>query len=195
MALDLLHDYLSSLDRPVHLMGHSTSGLLGFLYAQQYPEQVKSLTLLAVGVHPAVDWQAHYYVHLKLIPCSRETILRQMVYNLFGFQARPIVTELVQLLEQDLKRSLSPHTLFQHTHIAAETVAAPLFICGSQDDCVITPHELSGWQRFFKPGDRLWQCSQGRYFFHYHCPQQVGRQVLNFWSSLSEKRSLFQRLG
>lgn len=50
IALTLLHDYLKSRSRPLHLIGHSTGGLLGLLYARKHPERVKSLTLLAVGV-------------------------------------------------------------------------------------------------------------------------------------------------
>jgi len=32
VAVLLLHDYLKSNDQPVHLIGHSTGGLLGLLY-------------------------------------------------------------------------------------------------------------------------------------------------------------------
>ncbi|MBD2545128.1 MULTISPECIES: alpha/beta fold hydrolase [Planktothricoides] len=79
IAVDLLHDYLKDRQQPIHLLGHSTSGLLGLMYARRYPEKVRSrsvadatsLTLLSVGVHPAVDWQAHYYAQLQVLPCSR----------------------------------------------------------------------------------------------------------------------------
>jgi|GEM_PF-2838428 len=66
-ALVLLHDYLKEGDRPLHLLGHSTGGLLGLLYAHRYPERVRSLTLLSVGVHPAIDWQAHYYIQRQML--------------------------------------------------------------------------------------------------------------------------------
>jgi pimeloyl-ACP methyl ester carboxylesterase len=57
VAMTLLHDYMKGCDRPLHLMGHSTGGLVGLLYARQYPQRVKSLTLLGVGVNPALDWK------------------------------------------------------------------------------------------------------------------------------------------
>ncbi|NER83613.1 MAG: alpha/beta hydrolase, partial [Leptolyngbya sp. SIO1D8] len=69
IALTLLHDYIKGYDRPLHLMGHSTGGLLGLLYARKFPHRVKSLTLLSVGVNPAVDWKAHYYTQLERLPC------------------------------------------------------------------------------------------------------------------------------
>lgn len=33
MAAEFLHDFLTLRDRPIHLIGHSTSGLVGLMYA------------------------------------------------------------------------------------------------------------------------------------------------------------------
>jgi pimeloyl-ACP methyl ester carboxylesterase len=183
IALTLLHDYLKHHDRPIHLLGHSTSGLLGLLYARRYPERVRSLTLLSVGAQPAVDWQAHYYTQFELLPCSREILLTQTVYNLFGYQSRPITRELLQVLDRDLKSSLSPHTLYRRVSCFPGGVSVPLMVCGSQDDIVIDPNLLKGWQPWLKQGDRLWQCSEGRYFFHYFQHQEVGENIIDFWHS------------
>jgi pimeloyl-ACP methyl ester carboxylesterase len=49
MAVKLLHDFLTGRDRPLHLISHSTSGLVGLMYARCYPHKVSSLGLLAVG--------------------------------------------------------------------------------------------------------------------------------------------------
>lgn len=185
VALGLLHDYLKAYDRPVHLLGHSTSGLLGLLYARRYPEKVQSLALLAVGAYPAIDWQAHYYAQLQLLPCARTTLLTQMVYNLFGHQSRPIAAQLQQILEKDLMSSLSPHTLYQQASVLSGGVSVPLLICGSQDDMVIDSNLLQGWQPWLKAGDRLWECPQGRYFFHYFQPQLTSEQITSFWKRQS----------
>lgn len=184
-ALVLLQDYLKHRSSPVHLLGHGTGGLLGLLYARSYPERVGSLTLLSVGVYPAVDWQAHYYAALERLACSRAALLSQMVYTLFGQQSRGTSRELVQVLEQDLKSSLSPHTLYQRASWFPGGVSVPLMVCGSQDDWVIDPNLLQGWQTWLKAGDRLWECPQGRYFFHYFHPQRVSEQILDFWASQS----------
>jgi pimeloyl-ACP methyl ester carboxylesterase len=192
-ALVLLHDYLKHSDHPLHLLGHSTSGLLGLFYARRYPERVKSLTLLSVGAYPAVDWQAHYYVQRQLLPCSRETVLTQTVYTLFGYQSRPITRELIRILEQDLVSSLSPHTLYQRVNIPPGGVPTPLLVCGSQDDTVIDANLFQGWQPWLKQRhsssekcqDRLWQCPKGRYFFHYFYPLEVSEQILNFWGAVA----------
>ena len=180
-ALTLLHDYLKSCDRPVHLAGHSTGGLLGLLYARHYPARVRSLSLLSVGANPAIDWQAYYYSQLQQFRCSRDELLTQMVYLLFGYQPAPIVRELRQILDRDLQSSLSPHTLCQPFNVFPGGVSVPLLVCGSHTDQVISHHALEAWQPWLTERDRLWLCPNGRYFFHYFQPRSVSYQIAQFW--------------
>jgi pimeloyl-ACP methyl ester carboxylesterase len=182
IALTLLHDYIKGQNRPIHLLGHGIGGLVGLLYTRQNPHRVKSLTLLSVGVHPMVDWQAHYYAQLEKLPCSRWQILAQMAFTLFGHQARPLVNGWVKLLEQDLAQSPSPHSLLKHTSLCPGSVPVPLLICGSLDDAITDPTQIQGWKPWLKPGDRLWQCPSGRHFFHATHPHPVARQILDFWN-------------
>jgi pimeloyl-ACP methyl ester carboxylesterase len=183
-ALTLLHNYLQCCNRPVHLVGHGTAGLLGLLYTRKYPQQVKSLSLLSVGFHPAVDWQAHYYVHRQLLSCRREAILGQMVQYLFGHQTQFPVHKLIRILEQDLDQSLSPHTLFKRVSVPSGNVSVPLLVCGGEVDIVVDPNQLQSWRPCLKPDDRLWSCPEGSYFFHFSQPEAVGQQLLNFWLAL-----------
>jgi pimeloyl-ACP methyl ester carboxylesterase len=188
IALVLLHDYLKSCQHPVHLIGHGTAGLVGLLYGKKYPDRVKSLTLLGVGVNPAVDWQAHYYALREILPCTREIILMQMVHNLFGCQSRERAKSLVDILEKDLNSSPSPHSLYKRSSIPSGGVAMPLLVCGSQDDVVVDRNALKGWQAYFKPVDQLWEAAEGHHFFHYFYPEQVGEVVINFWQSFNLER-------
>lgn len=191
-ALTLLHDYLQDGDRPIHLIGHSTSGLLGLLYARRHPERVKSLTLLSVGVHPTVDWQAHYYVTLERLNCSRDIILGKMIYNLFGYQCKSNVKSLVELLKRDLATSLSPHTLVKRLSLPPGGVSVPLMIAGSETDCIVDVNQLQKWESWLKDGDRLWRCPEGRHFFQYFHPQAVGEEILKFWASRSESSEKYR---
>lgn len=186
-ALVLLHDYLKHRDRPIHLIGHGVSGLLALLYTQRHPERVRSLTLLSVGVYPAVDWQAHYYVQRNLLPCSREMILTRMVNTLFGDSSRSMTEAIVKVLEQDLDHSLSPHSLVKQVKLPPIQVSVPMLVCGSVDDVVIDPHQLRSWQQYFSQGSesQIWVCPGGRYFFHYFYSQQVKEAMLHFWQSLA----------
>jgi pimeloyl-ACP methyl ester carboxylesterase len=188
VALTLLHDYLQNFDRPIHLLGHSTSGLLGLLYARRHPERVKSLTLLSVGVHPTIDWQAHYYATLKMLPCTREIILAQMVYNLFGYKRKSEISSWVEILKRDLETSLSPHTLFKRVSIPPAGVSVPMFVSGSRNDVIVDIHQLQGWKSWLKEGDRLWECPEGRHFFHYLNPHKVGDEIIDFWASISSRK-------
>jgi pimeloyl-ACP methyl ester carboxylesterase len=185
VALDLLHDYLSNEPDPVHLVGHSTSGLLGLMYARKYPKKVRSLSLLSVGVHPAVDWQAHYYVQREMMPCSRDILLAQMVYTLFGKQSKVMTEVFAKILDQALATSLSPHSLWQRVSIPPMSSPVPLLVCGGANDAIAGLNQFNEWWNWLKEGDRLWQCPNGYYFFHYFQPQQVGHQLLDFWQSLS----------
>ena len=185
-AVTLLHDYLKSLDRPIHLIGHSTSGLIGLLYARKYPERVKSLTLLSVGVYPTINWQAHYYVHRNLMPCSRQIILTQMVRTLFGEQDKKTTQNLVRILEKDLDFSLSPHSLLRRESILPRGVDVPLMVCGCHDDIVVDPNLLEGWRSFLKSGDIIWECPEGGHFFHHFYPLNVAQKLLEFWQESSQ---------
>ncbi|MDZ8035850.1 alpha/beta hydrolase [Nostoc sp. DedSLP04] len=192
VAIFRLHYYLKSCNRRVHLIGHGTGGLLGLVYARLYPADIKSLTLLAVGVDPGVDWQAHYYVHCQHL--SRQKTLTTMVYNLFGYHNEHTINRLVKLLRRDLDCSLSPNSLFQRLSLPPDSVPVPLMVCGSLNDIVVEYDALQGWQPYLKEGDRLWSCSEGGHFFHFFQPQLVGEQILNFWESLQQSNSLCSSL-
>ncbi|MBD2090461.1 alpha/beta hydrolase [Microcoleus sp. FACHB-1515] len=183
-ALVLLHDYLKQRDRPIDLIGHSTSGLLGLLYAQRHPERVRSLTLLSVGFQPAQTWQSHYYAQRQLLPCSREKILAHLIHGLFGYQERSMLATLIKILEIDLDRSLSPHSLLRQISLPPVQVDVPLLICGSMDDVVIDPSQIQRWQQHLlkdSARSRLWLCPGGRHFFHYTYSEQVSQEIFKFW--------------
>ena len=184
-ALLLLHDYLEQSDRPIHLIGHGISGLLAWLYTQRYPDRVKSLVLLSVGAHPAIDWQAFYYVHCQMLPCDRQMLLTQMVHNLFGYQSQCMMRSLIKVLEQDLLNSLSPHTLFRRVCISPNRTKVPTLVCSGEKDSVVSSHELQEWQTWMQAGDRIWQCPNGRHFFHHRYADLVRNRIVDFYGSLS----------
>ncbi len=185
IALVLLHDYIKTCAQPIHLIGHGTSGLLALLYARKHPKRVKSLTLLGVGCNPGVNWQAHYYAFRQLFASNRETILTQMVYNIFGYQDAKSTNNLISILQKDLDLSPSAHSLFKRKSEITGGICKPLMVCGSQDDLIVDPNALDGWQKYLKEGDRLWKCEEGHHFFYYFYPEQVGEAILEFWNSLA----------
>ncbi|MEL7035153.1 MAG: alpha/beta hydrolase [Cyanobacteria bacterium J06592_8] len=183
-AVTLVHDYLKSNDKPIHLIGHSTGGLLALMYANKHPERVKSLTLLSVGIHPTVDWKAHYYVQLQLLPCNRQMLLEHTVETLFGYQKPTTRLRLISMLDRDLKESLSVHSLLKRMSLSPIPVSTPLMVCGSEDDVIVDDQELQGWRSLLKTGDRVVQVPQGGHFFHHFYPQLVYDKILDFWSEM-----------
>lgn len=206
VAVVLLHDYLTQRDlpavrlcqrvaspqenRPIHLIGHGMGGVIGLLYARRYPQQVRSLTLLAVAAQPAATWHAHYYVQRQLLPCSRQQVLAQTVRSLFGTSMPYPVKALIALLGRDLEDSPSPHSLFRLVNLPQDGVTVPLTVCGSKTDPIVNSPALHEWLTWLKPGDALWECPEGRHFFHYFHPKQVEGEIQNFWQSLPSTASL-----
>ena len=185
IALALLDQYLQSCDHPIHLIGHGASGLLGLLYARQHPENVKSLTLLSVGVAPAINWETYYYEQIYHLKCCRSMLMTQIAYDLLDCRSYHHIQAMVKVLEQDLLTSLSLHTLLKQVSIPSGGVTVPLFIgCGGNDP-VISPNLFYGWQNWLKEGDRHWLCHQGKHFFHNDHPDLLMEQIEDFWISLS----------
>jgi pimeloyl-ACP methyl ester carboxylesterase len=188
-ALASVQEYLQTLSQPVHLIGHGLGGWLGLRYSRQFSTGIKSLTLLSVGVDPALDWQAYYYSLYKHLRCPKNIILEQMVYNLFGDQNNTMTHYFLEVLRRDLLSSPSPHSLYQQINGEKGAVDLPLFVCGSEDDLVVSPTSIQGWRGYLKSGrDRVWLMPHGHHFFHYFYPSLVAEQILEFWQS-SEQRS------
>ena len=184
-ALALLHTHLCRHDRPLHLIGHGLSGVLGLIYARFHPERVRSLTLLAVAAQPAITWHAHYYVQRHLLPWSQSYVLAQTVRSLFGSHLPTPIDCLVTALEQDLATAPSFHSLLHLEQLPQGGIAAPLLICSSQTDTVVHPPLVQAWKPWLKATDRLWECPVGRHFFHYFCSRLVAQQIIEFTRSPS----------
>ncbi|MGB3669141.1 MAG: alpha/beta hydrolase [Phormidesmis sp.] len=197
LVVKTLHEYMQSRSEAtadstailpkVHLIGHGVSGVIGLLYARQYPQHVASLTLLSVSATPAMNWQAHYYALRKLLPCSREVILGQMIRLLCGQQSPRFTTALAQLLAHDLDSNLTLHSLAHSTQVVAGGAEVPLLICqGELDEVTASPQV--GWECWLKAGDRIWQCPEGKHFFQFHHYQQVAKVITQYWAQLQRSQ-------
>lgn len=185
IPVQLLHDYLRDQGRPLHLVGHGTGGLVALLVARQWPEYVRSLTLISVGAQASLDWIAHYYFHLRFLGCRPDQVFHQLVTDLFGRQNPAGHRYLGRLLRCALATSPSPHSLMQTATVPKGRIPVPFLACSGHDDVVVDPHEVEGWRPWLKNCDRIYHCPQGRHFFHGTHPDLVGEQILDFWQQFS----------
>lgn len=189
LAIASLHEYLQCCQGAVHLVGHGIAGLIGWLYTRQYPDHVRSLTLLSVGINLTTSWHSHYYKQRQLMSCSRETMLMRTAFYLFGYRDLEMLHWLADLLKQDLDSSLIPHSFSPAaSHIMPTAIPVPILVCGAMDDYVIGNggnNSYQKWRSYLKDSDRLWLCEQGKHFFHYTQWQAVNKQIRCFWQSLN----------
>jgi pimeloyl-ACP methyl ester carboxylesterase len=193
-SIGLLHKYLANADQPVHLVGHGIGGTIALGYARKYPDQVVSLTLLSVGVQPAIDWHSYYYDRLRSLSSSRECILRSIAMNIFPNTCAGNIYDLVSRLRRDLVEAPSNHSLFKLDILAEGGVEMPLMICGSQDDPIINTSILNDWTTYFKPVDVVWQSATGGHFFHHFEARLVSDRIQKFWQQL-EQQLVIQQLA
>ena len=181
VAVRLLDDYIAMLKKPVHLVGHSTCGLLGWYYAHFFPEKVKSLTLLGVGVNPALDWVSYYYLWRNNWNCSQEIVLAHLAKYLFGSQSRYYRKALVNILARATPHSLSRHSLYKkYSYLSLPDINCSLNIIGSGEDKIVPWSEVQKWELQLPSIKNIWQCPTGDHFFHYFHPQLIADKLVEF---------------
>jgi pimeloyl-ACP methyl ester carboxylesterase len=188
-AVRLLGEYLETIDRPVHLMGHGLSGVVGLMFAHRYPEKVRSMTLLAVSPEIATTWHAYYYLQRSLSLCSQTRVLAQMVHSLFGKQIPGSIHGVMHALEKDLDLAPSPHSLYRLGVLSKQLIEPPLLVCGGINDAIVPPSMLRKWIDLFKAGDTIWSCPMGQHFFHFLHAPLVAEQLLEFWQQIDRLES------
>jgi len=155
MGVKLLHNFLTWRDRPLHLISHSTSRLVGWMYARRYPHKVSSLGLLAVGWWYAINLQADYYTHLSAFSWICKQVVNQMVGDLLGLKSQSITQIFISYFKHDLACSPCPHSLFRMSNSRDEGGEVPLLICSRKMDFVLSPIVMRRWSKFLKKGSSL----------------------------------------
>ncbi|MEM8605295.1 MAG: alpha/beta hydrolase [Cyanobacteria bacterium P01_H01_bin.121] len=179
-----LHETLTTQAQPLHLLGHGISGTVALLYAQRYPQHVRSLTLLAVGQSPGVTWHSHYYAMRELLPCDRHVLLSHLARMMLGNFCPHVINGFAKLLELDLDEGFAPHSLAGITSIDAQSVEPPVLVCYGQHDLILSPQNYTTTDCWLKPTDQIWQCPEGKHFFHFAAPEQVAKRIYDYWQNL-----------
>ena len=56
----LMKHTIENSSNPVHLVGHGISGTIAYLFAQKYPNNILSVSVLSVDTHSTNQWTSHY---------------------------------------------------------------------------------------------------------------------------------------
>ena len=83
-AVELLHSYLKKRKSPINLIGHDIGGTIALIFARQYPQYVKSLTLLSVAAQPAKTWHVNYYQQRQIYTQNQGEALSNTLHHIFG---------------------------------------------------------------------------------------------------------------
>ena len=180
-AVELLHSYLKTKKISIHLIGHGIGGTIALIFARQYPQYVKSLTLLSVAAQPANTWHVNYYQQRQIYSLSRGEALLNTINNLFREEITYNPQKLINQFNKDLDNLPLMHSLFDIEKLPVGGVSMPLMICGGQVDPILSYLELYKWKEWLKPGDIIWKCPQGSHFFHSFYPDLVSEEISNFW--------------
>ena len=182
-AVELLHSYLKNRESPVNLVGHSIGGTIALIFARQYPQFVKSLTLLSVAAQPAKTWHVTYYQQRQIYTQNQGEALSNTLHHIFRDRFPCHGNNLMDKFYQDLENIPLMHSLLQIEQLSTGGVPMPLMICGGQIDMILGSLELHNWEKWLKSEDMLWKCPQGGHFFHYFYPEIVSQQISNFLRS------------
>jgi pimeloyl-ACP methyl ester carboxylesterase len=189
VALTLLHDFVKTSSRPMHLIGHGLGGVLALSYARRYPGRVASVVLISVAVQPIITWQTYYYHQLAMICCRRSHVLQLVAGWISGISCPRYVEHLADRLDRDLLEAPSSTSLLQQDiPLSQGGISQPLLVCGAVDDPVLMGSLFSDWSHYLKPGDQLWHQPEGGHFFHHQYANEVGLKVQDFWRQLIPSR-------
>ena len=179
---DLLRQTLVASPEPMHLVGHGISGTVACLFAEKYPDLVKSLTLLSVDTLSANHWSSHYLDMRSQLPSSRQAILRHLSSLLFSHQNPRAVEVLPCLLAKCLDNEFTQGSIVNQQHIPDlnSPKEVPTFVLNGESDFVVDTNSRDRWSKSLKSGDRFVCMEKGRHFFQFDQSQHVAQLITAF---------------
>ena len=103
---NLMRHTIENSSHPVHLVGHGISGTIAYLFAEKYPNNISSVSVLSVDTHSSNQWTSHYQSMRSQLPCSRFHILSHLSRLLVDRKTETIVNIMARLLAKCLDNDL-----------------------------------------------------------------------------------------
>ena len=177
----LLRQTIQNSSSPVHLVGHGLSGTVACLYAQRYPKNISSVSLLSVDIKSTNQWTSHYQSMRCQLPCSRLNILSQLSRLLVENDREHIQTIMTRLLARCLDNDFVYGSIIKsHAINNLSKINPPLLVINGGKDFVIDEQSYERWQHHLKPGDCYQKIDNGRHFFPFTEWNQSAEMIESF---------------
>lgn len=202
----LLRQTIENSPGPVHLIGHGLSGTIAYLYTQEYPKNISSVSLLSVDIQSTNQWTSHYQSMRSQLPCSRFHVLSQLSRLLIDTNDTHVQNIMTRLLAKCLDNDFVHGSILQNCEIQnLNKIKAPLLVINSDNDFVIDKNSSQRWQQNMKPGDCYQLIRNGRHFFPFNkwvetsmmiesfikmVPDQKGNLIPNYFKNLSNSKPI-----
>ena len=178
---DLLRQTLESSSEPFHLVGHGISGTVACLFAEKYPDLVKSLTLMSVDTLSANHWSSHYLEMRSQLPSSRQALLSHLSSLLFSSTNSRAVEVFPCLLAKCLDSEFIQGSIINQQQISnLNTPPMPSLVLNGEYDFVVDNNSHDRWSETLKSGDRYVCLKKGRHFFQFDQSQMVADLITSF---------------
>ena len=178
---DLLRQTLEASSEPFHLVGHGISGTVACLFAEKYPELVKSLTMMSVDTLSTNHWSSHYLEMRSKLPSSRQALLTHLSSLLFSSSNSRAAEVLPCLLAKCLDTEFIQGSIVDHQQTSDLNVPPiPTLVLNGEYDFVVDSKSVNRWSTALKSGDRYVCMSEGRHFFQFDQSQRVADLITAF---------------
>ena len=177
----LLRQTIENSSTPVHLIGHGISGTIAYLYAQRYPINISSVSVLSVDTYSTNQWTSHYQSMRSKLPCSRFHILSHLSRLLVDSQTEQMGQIVARLLAKCLDNDFVYGSIVKSQRIVNLNKAeVPILVINGEKDFVIDEQSHNRWRQYLKPGDCYQKIANGRHFFPFTEWSKTAKMIESF---------------
>ena len=184
----LLRQTIENSSTPVHLIGHGISGTIAYLYAQRYPINISSVSVLSVDTYSTNQWTSHYQSMRSQLPCSRFQILSHLSRLLVDSQTEQVGLIVTRLLAKCLDNDFVYGSIVKsQTIMNLNKAEVPILVINGEKDFVVDEQSDIRWRHCLKPGDCYQKISNGRHFFPFTEWSQTAKMIESFVRMVPEQ--------
>ena len=184
----LMRHTIENSSHPVHLVGHGISGTIAYLFAEKYPNNISSVSVLSVDTHSTNQWTSHYQSMRSQLPCSRFHILSHLSRLLVDRKTDQVGQIMTRLLAKCLDNDFVYGSVFKSQTITnLKKAEVPILVINGEKDFVVDEQSHDRWRHYLKPGDCYQKVANGRHFFPFTEWSQTAKMIESFIKMVPEQ--------